>query len=191
MRILVQTLTELFDSPPSTKIKDNGNLYGGTGHSLTTGHVEYGGNIESEKKHKYHPDYSGTTHTVAWDTNKKDGNTKEKHQIFTDALHTHKHYIQHKTNVGDIVKNIPTKSDDGEDKRARIYKKVAGFGSAAKHDDTTAGHGDREQHGIVKQHPDNHPDEDKRGKKYLHPLDHTNIKAHEDAYKESRTIRWK
>lgn len=186
MRKLIQNINELFDSKPTKPTTETPE-----GH-LKTGHIQYMSMPSSEHKSKYSPDYSGKTHDVGWDTTKKDGSKSENTEMLHDALHTHRHFVQNKTNVGDIVRNIPTKSDDGKDKRARIYKKAAGFGSAETENDSSAGINQRMQHGIVKQHPDNHENEELRGKKYLHPLHHTDIQAHENPAKpEPRIIRWK
>ena len=183
MRDLVQYIQESFNTPPSHPPKDAGDF-------IKTGHVVYGSEREDEPTHRFAPGYSGTSHTVAWDTSHRNGTKEENNQMLHDALHSHRHYIENKTNVGDVVKNTPTKSKDGDDKRARIYKKVGGFGSAKKHDDKDAGISDRVQHGIVRQHPDDHPDEEKRGKKYLHPLEHNDIETHEAASKpKPRIIR--
>jgi hypothetical protein len=107
--------------------------------------------------------------------NKKKGNSSsitDKKNTLHDAAHLHNHYIQNNTDIGDVVRSDTMPDADGEgNKRARIYGKMAGFGGLNK-----AG----EQYGIVKKHADDHPEEHKRGKKYLHPLEHDEINAHGD-----------
>jgi hypothetical protein len=51
-----------------------------------------------------------------------------------------------------------------------LYRKQ-GFGELGSH---------YTQHGIVRQHPDDHENESLRGKKYLHPIEHKDIAAHDD-----------
>lgn len=189
MRTLLKSINELFDAKPTKPTKETEE-----GH-LKTGHITYMSMKNAEEKHKYHPDYSGTTHDVGWNTEKREGTKQEKTDMLHDALHTHRHFIQHKTNVGDVVINTPDKSVGGSDKRARIYKKAAGFGAAATENDDNANIQQRVQHGIVRQYPEDHPDEDKRGKKYLHPLNHDDITAHENPKpdkpdKPARIIKW-
>jgi hypothetical protein len=172
MRELVNfyLMTEWLSKEPSSPIEaDNNSEQRRT--KLTT----YHNNSNFEKPNKYHKDYSGATHEVSW-INNKDKNTMNKDEqkkSLHDAFHLHHHFVKHGTETGDIIKNKPLDDDDqkGGNKRAKIYRKGAGFGEVGK---------DGHQYGIVKQHPHDHEDESKRGQKYLHPLEHHEIESHGD-----------
>ena len=112
--------------------------------------------------------YSGTHHYVAWNNHKsKDSmSDKEKKDSLHDAMHLHNHFVKHNTEIGDLVSNKPDKDADGGNRRARIYAKKAGFSDQ---------HENEHQYGIVKQHPEDHPEEHLRGEKYLHPLNQNEL----------------
>jgi hypothetical protein len=172
MRDLVEEIYMLMEGgtkEPSSPIEVDEKS--GTRHTnLTT----YSNDSEFEKPAKYHPDYSGITHTVNWKNHipKKDATSRQARHTIFDAGHLHNHFIRHGTEVGDVVKNFPIEDEDenGGNKRSRIYKSQ-GFGELSH---------SIVQHGIVKQHPHDHEDESKRGQKYLQPLEPHEIKAHGD-----------
>ena len=148
------------------------------------------GKKEWHDDNQYHPGANGVVHEVSWHTNrpKNTMNNTERKNSLHDAMHLHNHFIKHEAEVGDVIKNTP--ANDNIDKkttgnqRSRIYSKMAGFGE--RNDDNV-------QYGIIKQHPDNHPDESKRGQKYSHPLEHHEIEQHKDNVKKinsDNTIRF-
>jgi hypothetical protein len=183
MRDLYQEIQEFYllgeglskepSSPIETrKVKTTGNLY----HSLnSTVHTQYNA-AQSHETDKIAPGQSDISHHVSWnnliDRNNMN-NTQKKHTLH-DALHLHNDYVKNHTNIGDLVTNHPaTKADKTErNRREEIYRKVAGFGALAKDG--------RTQYGIVKQHPDVHPEEHLRGQKYLHPLEDHEIKSYQE-----------
>ena len=121
----------------------------------------------------YHKNFSGAVHEVGWDNNHEADrlSTKEKVQTIHDAGHLHNHFIKHGTEVGDVVVNRPLDNTDKNkktNKRSSIYKRF-GFGDI---DDNGM------QFGHIKQHSYDHPDESKRGQKYLHPLEQHEIEDH-------------
>lgn len=120
---------------------------------------------QSIEHDKYHPDYSGITHKVSWDNNTELDNPRERIRAVYQAKDAHNRYVNNNTEVGDVVRNIPA---HGNPKLAKLYQK-AGFSTPNRNN---------VQHAIVKQHPDDHPDESKRGQKYLHPLEHHEIEHH-------------
>lgn len=173
MRELYQEIQEFYllgeglSKEPSSEIEFSKS--GNRQTKLTT----YRHDSSIEVPSKYHKDYSGVNHTVAW-KNIPDASAmsmKEKKTALHDAAHLHNHFIKHGTEVGDVVINEPLSDQDdtGKNKRSRIYKRF-GFGELSN----------KTQYGIVKQHPHDHPDESKRGQKYLHPLEHHEITAHGD-----------
>ena len=164
-------LNEGLSKEPTSPIEDHKD-----GANRSTNLTNYNNSSDFEEPAKYHKDYTGVTHLVSWENKKsKDSmSDKEKKDSLHDAMHLHNHFVKHGTEVGDVVKNTPIEDQDGSggNKRARIYGKKAGFGSLSD-----AGI----QYGTVKQHSHDHPDENKRGEKYVHPLEHHEIKAHGDA----------
>lgn len=128
---------------------------------------------EFEEPYKYHKDYSGITHEVDVQPNKsKDDLTPQYgRQTVSDMHHLHVHFIKHTADVGDVVRHTPILDKDRKVNRiGRLASKLAGFGNPQEITDM--------QHGIVRQYPHDHPDESKRGQKYLHPLHPEDIKAH-------------
>lgn len=135
-------------------------------------HVKYNGYNEASYR-KYHKDHSGIVHDVDWDTRKSKIANSDKSKVLSHALALHHNYIENHTEPGDIVKNTPKKNTENSgiktdtNKRASIYAKKAGFGEMnpnghVLHKST--------QYGIVRKHADDHPEEHKRGKKYLEPI---------------------
>jgi hypothetical protein len=162
-------LNEALSKEPSSPIEDTE-----TGHStkLTTYKKKHIGKIDDDRD----------LHSVSWVANKpKTGRVEDRRDEMSslhDALHLHHHFIKNGTRVGDIVRNNPaqdSKSSGNDDygnkvygnKRAGLYKKVGGFGDVNHQG---------EQYGIVQQHPDDHPEESKRGQKYLQPTHQDDIK---------------
>jgi len=139
-------------------------------YSRSTKLTKYNSGSQFQSPNRYSPDYSGVTHTVNWKNiqNKSQLTPKEQIRTLADAKHLHHDFIDKITQVGDVVANSPIGDADGGNKRSRIYKKQ-GFGELDTH---------KNQHGIVKQYPNDHPDESMRGKKYLHPLEPSDIDAH-------------
>lgn len=137
--------------------------------STSSEHTKYDAHTFADDE-KHHDDHSGVTHDVSWD---KISDNKSK--VLSHALALHHNYVENHTKPGDVVTNIPlgNKKDSGVDtkhnKREEIYRKKAGF-SERNADDNAGSHRGR-QFGIVRQHPVDHPDESKRGKNYLEPID--------------------
>lgn len=166
------SITEALSKEPSSPVTRNTDL-----NTYNTKLTKYGSDTKFEPTNRYHKDYSGVSHTVLWKGHKSSEamSPKERKDTLHDAMHLHNHYIQHHTEVGDRVSNQPLSDDENSgvkksgNKRSRIYK-AGGFGDMDY---------DKVQHGIIKQHPDNHPEEEKRGKKYLHPLSPDEIRNHD------------
>ena len=144
---------------------------------LSTQLTKYKSISQFHPSNEYHKDFNGAVHDVSWDTihDPEKLTSREKIQTFHDAAHLHHHFIKYGTKVGDIVTNTPTgninkNKKTKKNKRESIYRSY-GFGAMNK---------DEIQHGIIKQHPHDHPDESKRGQKYLHPLEQYEIDEHGD-----------
>jgi hypothetical protein len=170
MRELVESIKKFYlgegSGKPSSPIE-----YDDNDDSRSTKLTNYSHKSRFQPPNRYSPDYSGVTHTVEWKNKHSKNNLtpSDKMKTLADAKHLHHDFIDKSTKVGDVVKNIPVDdSIGGGNKRSRIYKKQ-GFGNL---DNMYS------QYGIVKQHPDEHPDESSRGKKYLHPLEPSDIDAH-------------
>lgn len=164
MRSLIESYSVLYEiklTKPSEEIqKHNDNTY-------STKHTKYSADVEAQTPNQYHPNYSGITHSVAWDTahKKETASKSDKMKSIMDAGHLHNHYIQNNTEHGDIVRNTPTEDDDKQgNKRERIYKRhgFGGYVKSERHDG---------QYGIV------HHDL-KTNTKKLHPLEGKDIAAH-------------
>lgn len=190
MRNLVEAVTllqELGDTKTTTS-----HAIHPDGHKMViTDKINYVGIEQDTDAETIHPEHNGKIHTVNWGSNyhiTHNGTPKEKLKAIMDVPIAHHEYLQKNSKVGDVIHNSPTPDKDNEKKNTRsaIYKKLGGFGSTNKHND---------QYAIVRQHPEDHPDEDKRGKKYLHPLNHDDITAHENPKpdkpdKPARIIKW-
>lgn len=181
------TLTEVLTRPISSRVdyiehdkNDDGEGYGLIG----TKYAKYQSN--SERMWGYHNKEGhivGNIHDVSWENNydKKELNNHQKHHTLTDAIHLHNHFIKHETKPGDVIKNTPLKDEnESGNKRSRIYTKVAKFGNLDKNGD---------QYGIIKQHPDNHPEKHLRSQKYLHPASIEDIESHKELLAKNKSRR--
>lgn len=149
--------------------------------SKKTSHTVYKG-VTTHEKEKHHPDHSGINHDVSWSANHNNPDSMSDHdkkKTLSHALALHQKYIDNHTSVGDVVTNTPIKNKENSgkntqhNKREHIYSKKAGF-ATPKNKNIPDYHENR-QFGIVRQHADDHPEEHKRGKKYLEPLDNPNF----------------
>ena len=176
MRNLIFLINEIFkDSDNSLKIKDDntdlplktlehsGIQYSGYRQHLAEleKHNNHIKNIFHHNKNE-HKDLTGHLHHVEWDNFDNVGDKEsavKRIKYLSTAAQMHNHYIQNHTKHGDIVYGHPNVGKN--DSRSRIYKKF--------------GFSDKNKYGMqfakVVEHPQNHPEERKRGKKELTPID--------------------
>jgi hypothetical protein len=161
-------IQEVGTKTPSSEITGNSD-------KLATKLTKYYAGKETNNK-SIVPGHNGTVRDVSWNTpDRSKLSNREKMKALTDVPHLHQHHIDNYAEIGDMYINSP--SDDDEElgvkregnKRERLYRKIGRFGGETKHG---------EQHGIVKQHPHDHPEEHLRGKKYLHPIEPSEIDSH-------------
>ena len=187
MRELILEYLELYESgdtrlsPEEVRTKkrfNGGKEYPHVKTSTTSSHTRYKGvaQYDSDTDEKYHPEHNGVTHEVEWQSahhTPESLSKEDKAKTLSHALALHHNYIENHTKPGDVVTNTPSqnKADTGVDKdynkRAEIYRRKAGF--AAPHSNAPQHHQNR-QFGIVRQYPQDHKDESKRGKNYLEPI---------------------
>jgi hypothetical protein len=190
MRDLYQEIKEFYllseglSKEPSSPISRNPDEQTQHRKKVSTNLTDYYGDITtkdtgSEHKLKSSPEHDSnhTTHEVSWGGKQKQENMNMRDRIRTlhDALHLHNDYIENNTEVGHLVKNTPIPNDQTQgvkkdnNKRENLYRIYGGFGNPDMRGT---------QYGIVKKHPEDHPEEHMRGKKYLHPIDGDDIHTH-------------
>lgn len=142
-------------------------------HTLETHNTIYRIEHKKDNPSSLHPEHNGNIHTVDWDSKGYADTNAQKIKTISDAKNLHNHALQTKFTTGDVIKNIPAKNNE---KLKSLYKK-AGFGSNSVRWNAMLA--------IVKKHPDDHEDEKKRGKNYLHPLEHDDVFKHRESIKNN------